>query len=1096
MKSNTRYFISIFLLLLTHFTFAQTAPQRSHDSKEIISQGIGFYEKGEYKEAARVFNSIHRNDTSYLLSLYEKALSLQVDSQFNEALKTINLALQEDNDGSSHDYLTLKANILDDMGNSTEALSLYDSILKIYPASIVARSQKITTLYRLKRYDEAEVLARECVVMNYLNPLYHYKLGYITYQQGNMVPSLMAMMMAQIVQPTHGNLNRVLAFLSSICNAKDEAIELQQKRTADYPDQFSRVEQIIFSKIALDKEYKTNFNLDDKVFKQVNVMMEKLEFDENSDDPYMQLYVPFFKQVFQDKRAEVMLNHAFSGLEIAEINSYMKKNKSDITEFKNFAYNYCQLVRTTRTVSYSERMKASPLFHFDDNRFFGNGKIENEKGEGDWKFYFPDGHIKAEGKLVANEKEGRWKFYYENGQLQSDEQFSKGLSDGPAIVYYQTGAFKKTVIYKNDKVEGLVKTQNLFGIVTSEENYQNGELHGKSRIYYNDGRLKSEFSYKEGKLDGSYTMYYPNQAIQEQGAYVAEGLDGTIKQFYNSGQLKAELQYSQGKTTGTWKYFHRNGQLYYQLNMTEKGTEGEVIYFTDEGKIDYKYTYKEGIAVGTSDYYHKGKVYVSYRNNNKGKTSEVRYLDSAGNELLVNKRSGKNWTITYFNPYRIKTAEKTFDQQENLMGDAVYYNSLGLAVVQEPYTENELNGTRKSWYYNRQLKDEIEYKNDKRNGTSKTYFANGQLSTVSFYDDDVLQDYQYDYNSKGILQSVYYFADGDKDGYARIYYPNGKLNYEEKYTSGWIEQVTQYDTAGRPLPTIRFENGKGIYKLFYPNGKTYFELPLEHGVWEGIQKSFFPNGNIMSEITYKNDKKEGPAKYYYISGKVSSEGSFFDDVKVGRWKSYDEKGFMDEQEDYVEGNLNGTGKYYEDGKLTREIQYKDGEREGVLRCYGNTGELAFELYYEDGLITSYSYLDKNKKLLPAIQLKNFTGVIETYYSSGIKSARIEVAGGYYHGKYSLFNEKGTLVFEATDEYGFANGETKTYYDNGQLKTVSVTERDINIGVAKEYFPDGKLKSEASYEAGNANGPHKIYDQTGKLIETRIYYHGYIMDIKK
>jgi len=222
MKRNTRYFISIFLLLLAHFTFAQSAPERSPDSKSILSKGIELYEKGEYKEAAKVFNSIHRNDTSYLLSLYEKALSLQVDSQYNEALTTINFALQQDNNGSFHDYLTLKANILDDMGNSTEALRLYDSILKIYPASIAARSQKITTLYRLKRYDEAEVLARECVVMNYLNPLYHYKLGYITYQQGKMIPSMMAMMMAQIVQPAHGNLNRFPAFLRHICNAQNE----------------------------------------------------------------------------------------------------------------------------------------------------------------------------------------------------------------------------------------------------------------------------------------------------------------------------------------------------------------------------------------------------------------------------------------------------------------------------------------------------------------------------------------------------------------------------------------------------------------------------------------------------------------------------------------------------------------------------------------------------------------------------------------------------------------------------------------------------------------------------------------------------------
>jgi antitoxin component YwqK of YwqJK toxin-antitoxin module len=1077
-------------------TNAQTVPQRSPDSRDVLLKGIEFYDKGEYKEAASLFGSIHRNDTSYMLSLYEKALALQQDSLYEEALANIELALIQEHYESNHDQLLLKANILDDMGKPEEALRLYDSILKHYPGSSFARSQKVTTLYRMKLYDEAELLARECVLMNYLNPLYHYKLGYITWQQGKIIPSMMAMMMAQIVHPSHNNASNVISYLSSICNAKDETVAIAQQRTADYPDNFSRLEQIIFSKIAFDKSYNPKFNLDDNIFKQINVMLEKLEFDENSDDPYMQLYAPFFKQVHADKKAEVMLNHAFSGLKIDAIDTYMRKNKSAANAFKETALQYVEKVRSTRVVSYAARLKAETFYHFDGGRFIAEGKMVGEKAEGYWKFYFEKGQLRAEGKQVDDNREGTWRYYYENGQLQSVEEFKKNLSDGSVTVYYPGGALKKTMTYKDDKIEGVVLYYNLHKVVVTKEEYLNGELHGQIKSYYNDGRLKSEVVYKNGKLDGPYTNYYNNQTIKEKGVYVDGEANGNFSEFYSDGKIKVEYSYQQGKTNGIWKYYHRNGKLNYQLTMTDKGAEGEVIHYDEDGKIESKEIYKEGTAIGTSDYYHDGRMYVSFKNNNKGKTNELRYVDSTGKELVVNKRSGKIWPVTYYSPYGFKVTEKQFDQDEQPINEAVYYNAEGFPVLKQPYADGELNGTVRSWYYNKQLKEESTYKDGKKNGVSKTYFPNGKLSTVAFYDDDVLQDYVYDYDAKGNLSSKYFYVNGEKHGYAIVNYPNGKPFYQEKYSNGWIQELTQYDTLGNAMKPIVFQNGEGVYKLYYPDGKVYYELTLKKGLWEGLQKKYYPDGGIMSEVEYKNDQKEGKAKYYYLNGKLSSEGTFLNDQKNAVWKSYDEEGGVDMEEIYVDGLLHGKAKYYEYGRLTREIEFRDNERNGTTKRYGSDGELGIEIYYDEGLITSYSYLDKNKKLLPRIWLKNLTGTMEAYYSNGTKSTVIEVAAGFYHGAFKSYSEKGILLYESIEEYGNSHGTEKKFHTNGQLYRSNLEQHDITEGVVKEFYPDGKLLSELYYITGNPHGPHKIYDQSGKLKETRIYYYGYIMLVKK
>ena len=92
MKTIFLFAVGIFVLCFSS-SIAQTVPERSPDSRDILLKGIELYDKGEHKEAASLFGTVHRNDTSYMLSLYEKALALQRDSLYEEALANIELLL-------------------------------------------------------------------------------------------------------------------------------------------------------------------------------------------------------------------------------------------------------------------------------------------------------------------------------------------------------------------------------------------------------------------------------------------------------------------------------------------------------------------------------------------------------------------------------------------------------------------------------------------------------------------------------------------------------------------------------------------------------------------------------------------------------------------------------------------------------------------------------------------------------------------------------------------------------------------------------------------------------------------------------------------
>ncbi|MEP7254309.1 MAG: tetratricopeptide repeat protein, partial [Ferruginibacter sp.] len=290
------------ILLLSNYTLPAQRELKNPliNSKEVIANAVALHDKGKYKEAITEYLKVPISDTNYSQALNELALSYYSDSNYVAAENCIQSGLELFPEKKAT-WFRLLADIYDDTKHISEALNMYDSILKMNPYDYLSYFNKGICFYRQERYDEALLCFQKCVT---LNPYYssgHYFLGVISMLKGNMVQAMLSFTTDLLVMPGNRYMQKSVSFLSSIATVNTTVIDLLKKYKPGKEDDFEQLQDIILNKIALDKKYKLKVDLEDQVVRQIQVMMEKLEYNEQDKGFWMQYYVPMFKKVWDDK---------------------------------------------------------------------------------------------------------------------------------------------------------------------------------------------------------------------------------------------------------------------------------------------------------------------------------------------------------------------------------------------------------------------------------------------------------------------------------------------------------------------------------------------------------------------------------------------------------------------------------------------------------------------------------------------------------------------------------------------------------------------------------------------------------------------------
>jgi antitoxin component YwqK of YwqJK toxin-antitoxin module/Tfp pilus assembly protein PilF len=1090
-------------LIFTSFSIIQA--QRSLDnplvdSKVVIDKAATLQEEGKYKQAIEAYLTVPVSDTNYADVLHDLALSYYNDSNYTEAEKNARVGLNLFPERNTEWYMIL-ADVYDETNRTELAINTYDSILTQKPYDYLSYFNKGITLFRKAKMDEAQANFQHCVMLNPYYAAAHHFLGRIQLLKGNLVQAMMSFATNLLVTPGNRYHNSSITYLSGIAEMNTSTEEYLKKYKSGKEDDFEMVQDIVASKIALDKKYKLKSDLEDQIVRQLQVLMEKLEFNASDKGFWMQYYVPLFKNIWEKNLFEPAIYYMFSELDLKKVKDYNKKEKKAIETATNEVVAYLSHIRETQEILIAKRETPATSYYIQDFRVIGKGKFtKNAKNEevvtGTWEFYHSNGRIKSKGVFNENgERKGEWWFYYDNGILKEISNYDNGKVTGNTEIWYDNGLKYRKLLYKADEKDGEETSWLFNGMLNTVINYKMGKKEGIAKYYTSNGDLRTVTLYSNDLQQGEETIYHSNGTKESVVNYENDLATGPYKEYFDNGKLRVDGSFTAGKKVGVWKTFYKDGTPEYLENYLNGELDGEYTSWYKNGKIESKKIFKKGEIDGKKEDFDDDGILSGETIFERGKLRDIKFFDKAGQVISTTTSRKGSAEISFYEPDGSKSSIGFYSKEGTLEGKGTTYYKNGKVDQEANYKNGLLEGSRKLYYENGQLKEDGSYTNNEADGYFVDYYNNGNVSEEGWY---VAGDRQGTFIFRDLLGQItskIYYLDGNIHGVSEYYNPGNKLDYKLYYDIGWFNKMDQYDSTGKLITSSYLPKGEGQIKFTHFDGKSYIVNNYKNYRLNGGYIISNGDGTKSSYSFYNNGEQDSSFTAWHPNGKIITEGKYKNGSKIGSWKYYYYDGTISNEEVYDNGKLIGKNiQYNEDGSIDKELNYKDGELDGALTMYAGKNQLSIVFYYKNGKLQGFSYEDKNGKLLPQIPIVKGSGKVLALFKNGSKSVELEFKEYLVDGPRTLYYPNGKVYVAGQRLNGDEHGEKKIYYPDGKLmKEENYVEGKLH-GLIKLYNQNGVLLFEQNYYLGSLHGSSKYYT-AGKLTTTYNYYYG-VLDSKK
>ncbi|MBC8311055.1 MAG: hypothetical protein H8E72_02010 [Candidatus Marinimicrobia bacterium] len=482
---------------------------------------------------------------------------------------------------------------------------------------------------------------------------------------------------------------------------------------------------------------------------------------------------------------------------------------------------------------------------------------------------------------------------------------------------------------KNNKKNGLIRTDYEDDGSYSLYNYKNDKKHGECNEYYSNGEVRHSGMFKDGKEEGEHLFYdtkgnvisrYPYKNGLREGEHITcdhytgkllnkqMWVNGELhgKSFYydSNGELESEVIYNKGdlveekkehRTDGEWISYYDNDQVRKKGNYKNGKKHGEWIRYYINGQIEEILNYKEGMTDGKwICYLENGKKFMDFNmKNGKEDGLQLSYYDNGQVNIEYTSKNGKyNGSYINYNPDGTIDRKTFYEDGKKVKSNEGPKNGI--------FTEkhNDVEGILCKGNYN----------DGKKNGEWTYSFKDGTIYYKIIYKDDKIEKF---------IKNTGTFSEEQSDGTKIV----------EFYENGILEQKNVVD-----------ENGERI------NNFIYYETGEVRQEGEDKVTGYFKNGKIKYTGLNKNNKQEGKWTYYNEDGSIHLEHEYEEGKIINqnseKVKSDDEpkNGFYTEEYKYLEDHL-------------YKGNYKDGKKVDKWTCYNEFGSVHLEHEYKDGKIS-------------------------------------------------------------------------------------------------------------------------------------------------
>ncbi len=1081
--------LTVIFLLFTSTFFSQRDMFTAETSYDIINKGVKFHDEKEYDKAIEQFKMVNRNDSGYYIAAIELLNTYLAAKKSDEGLAYCNRLLTIKNDYTPN-FLVFKGDFLDELKRTKEAEDIFLYGQKEYPTNNSFYYELGVVKMRQAKYEDAFNCFVQSIRINPFHSASHYQLGLMAHRHNNITGTMLSTMFYFLCDNSSKRAKRMVGDLEKISKQEIEPDTLFSTKIFTDQNTFEEIESIIRSKAALGAKYKAKTDLKYDLVKQEQLVIENIGKYKDVKGFYNEVYGKFFDELNKAGYLEQYLYFSLSGLELEEVNKWRDKNRSKMTEFETWAYNYfCEKLAT-----YEENLNGvkTKVPHYSAKNRVASAGIKNSKGdnEGYWNFYFTNGIKKSEGAFKNGSKDGLWRYYHKTGDIKEESMFKDG-KEVSYKSYFKNGNPKIEFPMAGDQIDGEMRSYFANGNVKLTRVYKQGKINGTEVHYYRNGQKEISYNNINEVYDGAIEEFYDNGKPYTKFTIVKNERQGDYKEFHNDDKstLKMEGKYLDGKRSGEWKVYHPNAKLLSVGSYNKDGKrDGTYKSYFRSGTLSSEETYEDGKLSGAQKYYdYDGKLWEEYVYK-KGKLKEYKAFKKDASPICDTKINGKNFKITQYHPLGKKRREGA-STDGDLDGVWKYYTNFGVLTTEINYKEGRYEGKYTTYHPNGQISTETPYVNDVQDGYYTSYFINGKLKTEGMLKDDKKVGIWKYYNIHGTIDRVYYNIDDESEGWSEFYDVKGRLDREELVSEGVLIRMVYYDTLGNVRQNIDLSKGTGVLEKKNMAGKLMLKKAFVKDLAEGPSIDYYADGTIESQVTFKNGNREGKFIAYDELGRKTREMNFFNNDITGKKILYFEDGKMDSYFTYLKDEYNGKSEvFHENGKLYKESNYEDDEIQGESTMFDEFGELIYKRTYHNDLLVSYTYKDASGNFLPEKSLADGDNKLVAYFPNGKKSVEVGYTNGDLNGKRVIYYSNGKVSIEDEFYYNSANGSTKEYYSNGNLKAKENHYYGEIDGKCEYFYPDGKIKKMVTYYMGSRHGWTIYYDASGKVIKSIWYYN--------
>ena len=1086
-----KFFTILSLSLVCNILIGQQNRIELVNSGAVIQEGIQLHDDGKYDEAIEKYKMVSRNDTNYVWAIIEMAFSYTEKKDFANAIKICKECLKT-RSGREKDLLEKLGAAYDYSGDLKNSIATYDTAVKLFPNSFRFYFDKGIVYYRNNMLHEAVQSFQKALELNFLHAGSHYYLGRIMAENDMLVPAMLSLQTFLVIEPDSKRSVDVLLLLEQLCNCEinydpDSIVNLRQKG-----NDFSDIETLVRSKIAYDKKYKSKVKSSYRFIKQLQVVLEKLKYDESDNGFWMQNYVPFYAALWDKDMFKPYAWYILRSLTDEETVKNIKKNEKKIRKFADWAGRYLFDKRSDKTAIIDGISVRIRHYYYDNGEFKGFWNYNEDKKiyTGYFEMFSEYGYLQLKGSYDNEGKaDGEWYTCYDNGNLKMVQTFKNGVLNGPYKTYNTNGARNEEGHFVDDMLEGKAQVYYKNNVLSFQGNFRNKKLEGTKLNFYDNSVKKSEAVIKSEKPEGSYKTWHNNGTLGSESNYKLGKAYGQYKRYYQDGSLEAEGNYEDDKETGEWKWYYREGSLKKAGRYTNGKETGKWIEYYSNGRVNDEFNMENGKIDGISKFFDEDGVLYSEVEYSSGKMKKFRYYNKKGE------------VISRFECSRGKCNFKGLDSDGNVFKEGTfvdneydglwkYYAPDGSLSSEITYREGVKNGSFRSYYKNGTVVEEAEYKDDLLDGYYRSYHINGKLKSEGWYVKDKREGEWRNYNVRGYVDEVSYYLHGELNGYVEEYNINNNLSAEYYYRDGYLSELIMYDTTGKQYTKAELKFGTGSVDLFYSGGNPVMHANYLYGSKDGEIKYYWANKQLSGIDNFKYGTLHGKSLTFNEDGKVSREGQYKWGEADSIWKYYDKYGNLFCERNFRYDKLEGTSTwFYPNGNTEVRANFRNDDRHGLAEYFSDDGTLMFRVNYRNGLECGYSCYGKDGKMQPEVPINQGTAKIITFYKSGKPSAEFEYVKGYRTGILKYYYQNGNVYREENYKDDNLNGERKVYYSSGKLRLYEMYVDDELNGVSKEYFENGKIKSETRFIYGVKHGLGKEYNASGQLINIVNFVYG-------